>query len=91
MVIVDAHGHASLDWYEPIETLLFEMDRHGVDQAVLIQINGQGRTRNLQIGLRLRPTETLRCGGWRRQVLKVAPRLMSGAGFGRVCRRTHHA
>jgi L-fuconolactonase len=41
MVIVDAHCHASLDWYEPIETLLFEMDRHGVDRAVLIQINGQ--------------------------------------------------
>jgi len=41
MVIVDAHCHASLDWYEPIETLLFEMDRNGVDQAVLIQINGQ--------------------------------------------------
>lgn len=41
MVVVDSHCHASLEWYEPIETLLFEMDRHGVDQAVLIQINGQ--------------------------------------------------
>lgn len=41
MVVVDTHCHASLDWYEPIETLLFEMDRNGVDQAVLVQINGQ--------------------------------------------------
>jgi hypothetical protein len=28
MVVVDTHCHASLDWYEPIETLLYEMD-HG--------------------------------------------------------------
>jgi L-fuconolactonase len=41
MVVVDSHCHASQDWYEPIETLLFEMDRYGVDQAVLIQIIGQ--------------------------------------------------
>src|SRR3979411_3285036 len=38
---VDSNCHASLHWYEPIETLLFEMDRNDVDQAVLIQINGQ--------------------------------------------------
>jgi L-fuconolactonase len=38
---VDSHCHASLHWYEPIETLLYEMDRNDVDQAVLIQINGQ--------------------------------------------------
>jgi predicted TIM-barrel fold metal-dependent hydrolase len=41
MVVVDTHCHASLDWYEPIETLLYEMDSNGVDRAVLIQINGQ--------------------------------------------------
>ena len=41
MGFVDSHCHASLQWYEPIETLLFEMDRNDVDQAVLIQINGQ--------------------------------------------------
>ncbi len=41
MVVVDTHCHASLDWYEPIETLLFEMDRNAVDHAVLVQINGQ--------------------------------------------------
>jgi L-fuconolactonase len=41
MGFVDSHCHASLHWYEPIETLLFEMDRNEVDQAVLIQINGQ--------------------------------------------------
>jgi L-fuconolactonase len=41
MVVVDSHCHASREWYEPIETLLFEMDRYDVEQAVLIQINGQ--------------------------------------------------
>jgi len=41
MGFVDSHCHASLHWYEPIETLLYEMDRNDVDQAVLIQINGQ--------------------------------------------------
>ena len=28
-------------WYEAVETLLFEMDRNGVERAVLIQILGQ--------------------------------------------------
>src|SRR5712692_58506 len=41
MVVVDTHCHASLDWYEPIETLLYEMDRNAVDHAVLVQIMGQ--------------------------------------------------
>jgi L-fuconolactonase len=41
VVVVDTHCHASLDWYEPIETLVYEMDRNGVDHAVLIQIMGQ--------------------------------------------------
>src|SRR5216683_3202718 len=41
MVVVDTHCHASLDWYEPVETLLYEMDRNGVDHAVLVQIMGQ--------------------------------------------------
>lgn len=41
MPIVDAHCHASTVWYEPIETLLFEMDRNGVDHAILIQMMGQ--------------------------------------------------
>ncbi len=41
MVVVDTHCHASLDWYEPIETLLYQMDSNGVDHAVLVQIMGQ--------------------------------------------------
>jgi L-fuconolactonase len=41
MVIVDTHCHASLDWYEPVETLLYQMDANGVDHGVLVQINGQ--------------------------------------------------
>ena len=41
MRIVDSHCHAALGWYEPVEALLHQMDRHGVEHAVLIQINGQ--------------------------------------------------
>jgi len=39
--IVDSHCHAALGWYEPVEVLLHQMDRNGVEQAALIQINGQ--------------------------------------------------
>lgn len=41
MMIVDSHCHASPHWYEPVESLLFQMDRHGVERAVLIQMNGE--------------------------------------------------
>lgn len=41
MPIVDTHCHASLAWYEPIETLVHEMDQNGVQHAILIQIRGQ--------------------------------------------------
>jgi L-fuconolactonase len=40
-IIVDSHCHASPQWYEPVETLLFQMDRGGVSQAVLVQLLGQ--------------------------------------------------
>ncbi len=39
--IIDAHCHASPLWFEPVETLLFQMDRHGVARAVLTQVLGQ--------------------------------------------------
>jgi L-fuconolactonase len=41
MVIVDTHVHASSYWYEPIEVLLFQMDRNRVDKATLVQYRGQ--------------------------------------------------
>lgn len=40
MPIVDTHCHAGLKKYEPIESLLYHMDRAGVDKAVLIQYAG---------------------------------------------------
>ncbi len=36
--VVDAHCHVSPVWYEPVETLLFQMERNGVDTAILIQM-----------------------------------------------------
>jgi L-fuconolactonase len=41
VTLVDAHCHVSPIWYEPVETLLFQMDRNSVAQAVLIQLLGQ--------------------------------------------------
>jgi L-fuconolactonase len=41
MVIVDTHCHVTPYWYEPAELLLFQMDRNGVEKAVLVQIMGQ--------------------------------------------------
>lgn len=40
-MIIDAHCHASPLWYEPVETLLFQMDRAGVERATLVQMLGQ--------------------------------------------------
>ena len=41
MLIVDSHCHVSPTWLEPVESLLFHMDRNGVERAVLVQIGGQ--------------------------------------------------
>lgn len=39
--IIDSHCHASPVWYEPVESLLAQMDRNGVRGAILIQMQGQ--------------------------------------------------
>ena len=41
MPMVDSHCHASLAWFQPVETLVHEMDQNGVEHAILIQIRGQ--------------------------------------------------
>ena len=40
MTIVDTHCHAGVHKYEPVDFLLFHMERAGVDRAVLIQYMG---------------------------------------------------
>lgn len=40
MRTIDTHCHAGLNWFEPVETLLFEMNSNGVSEAVLIQHGG---------------------------------------------------
>ncbi len=40
MILVDTHVHVGQYWYEPVETLLFQMQRNGVAKAVLIQFLG---------------------------------------------------
>ncbi len=40
MLIIDTHCHAGNNWFEPIETLEFQMNRNGVDNAALIQHGG---------------------------------------------------
>jgi L-fuconolactonase len=39
-MIIDTHCHAGGNWFEPIEVLEFQMNRCGVDGAVLIQHGG---------------------------------------------------
>ncbi|MBN4064141.1 amidohydrolase [Dehalococcoides mccartyi] len=39
-MIIDTHCHAGQNWFLPIESLEFEMNRAGVDAAVLIQHGG---------------------------------------------------
>jgi len=41
MLVVDTHCHASPVWFQPVETLLSEMNMAGVDQALLVQIRGE--------------------------------------------------
>ncbi|HTY95282.1 MAG TPA: amidohydrolase family protein [Steroidobacteraceae bacterium] len=41
MDVIDTHCHVSPVWFEPVETLLFHMDRHGVSHAILTQLLGQ--------------------------------------------------
>ena len=41
MPTIDTHCHVSPVWYEPVESLLFQLDRNGVDRAVMIQLNSQ--------------------------------------------------
>ena len=40
MTVIDTHCHAGKNWFEPIEVLESQMDRNGVDAAVLIQHGG---------------------------------------------------
>jgi L-fuconolactonase len=46
--VVDSHCHVSPSWYEPVEVLLFQMERNGVDHASLIQMNAQADNRYQQ-------------------------------------------
>lgn len=41
MIVVDSHCHVSRDWFEPVESLLFQMDRNDVAYAILIQISSE--------------------------------------------------
>ncbi len=41
MEVIDTHCHVSPVWFEPVETLLFQMDRAGVAHAILTQLLGQ--------------------------------------------------
>ena len=40
-MVIDSHCHTGDRWYEPVDTLLHHMDRHGVARAMLIQMLGQ--------------------------------------------------
>ena len=39
-MIIDTHCHAGLNWFEPIESLIFQMDINQIDSCLLIQHGG---------------------------------------------------
>jgi L-fuconolactonase len=41
MMIVDSHVHVCPLWYEPVETLLFQMERNSVNKALLVPMVGK--------------------------------------------------
>lgn len=41
VVIVDSHCHVSRDWFEPVDSLVSQMDRNDVEYAILIQISSE--------------------------------------------------
>jgi L-fuconolactonase len=41
MEIIDSHCHVSPVWFEPVDTLLYQMQRNGIAQAALTQLLGQ--------------------------------------------------
>ena len=53
MTVVDTHCHAARGWFEPVETLMYQMERNGVDKAVLVQIRGK-YDNSYELGLRKR-------------------------------------
>jgi L-fuconolactonase len=40
-MITDSHCHVAANWYEPVESLLAQMDRAAVERAVLVQLLGR--------------------------------------------------
>jgi len=54
-MIVDSHCHASSRWYEPVDTLLFNMDRCGVDRAILVQLLGSTDNGDMIAACRVHP------------------------------------
>ncbi|MCY3992104.1 MAG: amidohydrolase family protein [Caldilineaceae bacterium] len=53
--VVDTHCHIGLHKYEPVEVLLFHMERAGVDQAVFIQYLGNSDNRYIVEAMEANP------------------------------------
>ena len=41
-MIIDTHCHAGINWFEPVDNLLFKMRENNVGKAVIIQHSGSG-------------------------------------------------
>ncbi len=35
MIIVDTHTHAGLNWFEPVDMLIHQMNLNGVEKAII--------------------------------------------------------
>ncbi len=81
---IDAHCHASPLWYEPVEVLLFQMDRGGVEKAVLTQLLGQFHNDYQQECVKRFPTRLASVGAVDPQALDAPQQVRKWAGRGMV-------
>ena len=39
-MIIDTHCHVGVNWFEPVESLLFQMNENDVEKALIVQHGG---------------------------------------------------
>jgi len=61
-IIIDTHCHAGINWFEPIEILILQMEMNNVNNAILIQHAGVYDNSYLVNSLRKYPGKFKACG-----------------------------
>ena len=61
-IIIDTHCHAGINWFEPIEILILQMEMNNVNKAILIQHAGVYDNSYLVNSLHKYPGKFKACG-----------------------------